>query len=89
MSEYSSPVSGSLPRPPPLPPRRMPASTDKLAQCDVASQETVGVDRPEDDLSEQRLREVYDDEEIDRFLNLFSAVRRLVCCNIIELRASC
>jgi len=28
----------------------------------------------EDELSEQQLRELYDSEEIDRFLNLFSAV---------------
>jgi hypothetical protein len=28
----------------------------------------------EDDLSEQQLRELYDREEIDRFLNLFAAV---------------
>jgi GRAM domain-containing protein 4 len=29
----------------------------------------------EDELSEQQLRELYDSEEIDRFLNIFSAVR--------------
>lgn len=29
----------------------------------------------EDELSEQQLRELYDREEIDRFLNLFAAVR--------------
>jgi GRAM domain-containing protein 4 len=29
----------------------------------------------EDDLSEEQLRQLYDDEEIDRFLHLFSAVR--------------
>lgn len=28
----------------------------------------------EDELTEQQLRELYDSEEIDRFLNLFSAV---------------
>jgi GRAM domain-containing protein 4 len=29
----------------------------------------------EDNLSEEELRQLYDDEEIDRFLHLFSAVR--------------
>jgi hypothetical protein len=32
----------------------------------------------EDGLSEQQLRELHDREEIDRFLNLFAAVR--ICC---------
>jgi hypothetical protein len=30
----------------------------------------------EDDLTEEQLRVLYEDEEIDRFLTLFSAVRR-------------
>jgi GRAM domain-containing protein 4 len=33
----------------------------------------------EDELSEQQLRELYDSEEIDRFLNLFSAVGPCCC----------
>lgn len=34
-----------------------------------------GLDEQEEELSEEQLRERYDDEEIDRFLHLFSAVR--------------
>jgi len=39
-----------------------------------AIQTQQGKNEVEDELSEQQLRELYDSEEIDRFLNLFSAV---------------
>jgi hypothetical protein len=38
-----------------------------------------GESEVEDELSEQQLRELYDSEEIDRFLNLFSAVSLCGC----------
>jgi hypothetical protein len=31
--------------------------------------------QPEEELSEEQLREIYDNEEVERFINLFSAVR--------------
>jgi hypothetical protein len=51
--------------PPPLPPR--PTDASSITSSDV-------VDAIERDLSEQQLRDLYDSEEIDRFLSLFSAV---------------
>lgn len=40
----------------------------------------------EDVLSEAELREIYDREEIDRFLNLFSTVRRPCRFNLYDLK---
>ncbi|KAJ7492631.1 hypothetical protein FB451DRAFT_1551950 [Mycena latifolia] len=54
--------------PPPLPPRPVPAEPvkDAIPSTPVAEEE-------ERDMSEQQLRDLYDREEIDRFLSLFSA----------------
>ncbi len=36
----------------------------------------LGTENDIDDLSEQQLREFYENEEMDRFLTIFSTVRR-------------
>lgn len=59
----------------PFPPRFYRAlSMDAFQQSEVnlATRENA---MNEDELNEQQLRELYDNEEIDRFLRLFSAVR--------------
>lgn len=39
----------------------------------------------EEELSEVRLRELYDDEEIERFLRLFSAVSKpILVCSVLR-----
>lgn len=77
-------LSANSPPTPPLPPRpelphtqSMPGSVDPLADDDSSSDDGgITIDEPleEVELSEGRLRELYDEEEIDRFLHLFSAV---------------
>ncbi|KAF8213060.1 hypothetical protein K438DRAFT_1803338 [Mycena galopus ATCC 62051] len=54
--------------PPPLPPR-----TDSIAGQYASSVSTQDTDAIERHMSEQQLRNLYDSEEIDRFLSLFSA----------------
>jgi hypothetical protein len=54
--------------PPPLPPRKLP---DDLSQTDATSNVE---DAEGKELNEKQLRELYDNEEIDRFLTLFSDV---------------
>lgn len=44
---------------------------------DVPANVRASVPIMEDELSEQQLREIYDNEEIERFLHLFSAVRNV------------
>ena len=44
------------------------------AELDRTRPAQQGDTEVEDELSEQQLRELYDSEEVDRFLNLFSAV---------------
>lgn len=60
--------------PPPLPPRRPTVHAEQPAP-DIPSLEEVDV--IERELSEQQLRDLYDSEEIDRFLSLFSAVESI------------
>jgi hypothetical protein len=56
------------PLPPPLPPRIFPG---ELGQTDASP---LLSNAEEDGLNEKQLRELYDNEEIDRFLALFSDV---------------
>jgi len=85
----SAPVRSSGTRhavPPPLTPPRPPLKDESLSANEVQDDSiltttpTPGAFEPlvlpevEEDLSEVQLRELYDDEEIDRFLHLFSAV---------------
>ncbi|KAJ7293566.1 hypothetical protein C8J57DRAFT_1269369 [Mycena rebaudengoi] len=58
------------PTPPPLPPRPAPPS---IPPPEPTAEETLDSSEFEGELSEKELRELYDDEEIDRFLSLFSA----------------
>lgn len=37
-----------------------------------------------DELSDAELRRIYDDEEVDHFLKLFSSVRPALCCRPLE-----
>ena len=55
------------PTPPPLPPRKFPGNLLTDASQSLSDTEENG-------LSEKQLRELYDNEEIDRFLTLFSDV---------------
>ncbi|KAJ7783774.1 hypothetical protein DFH07DRAFT_873983 [Mycena maculata] len=56
-------------RPPPLPPRpTMPPQDPASIQPEEPPEDVI-----ERDMSEEQLRELYDSEEIDRFLSLFSA----------------
>ncbi|KAF7347844.1 RNA cytidine acetyltransferase [Mycena venus] len=59
----------SVPVPPPLTPR--PTARTEESTVDVRS--TEDADAIERQMSEQQLRELYESEEIDRFLSLFSA----------------
>ena len=63
------------PIPPPLPPPIFPASGElgDRSQTD-ASLLLSNPEAEEDGLTEKQLRELYDNEEIDRFLTLFSDV---------------
>lgn len=56
--------------PPPLPPRKVPGG---FAQTDD-SLLLLNLDDEENGMDENQLRELYDNEEIDRFLTLFSDV---------------
>ncbi|KAJ6621738.1 hypothetical protein B0H10DRAFT_973230 [Mycena sp. CBHHK59/15] len=56
--------------PPPLPPRPPTTNVEESLVLDKSADETDAVER---ELSEQQLRDLYDSEEIDRFLSLFSA----------------
>ena len=94
-----SPSASSLrlDTPPALPPRpssRAPspptATGDEDAYLEEESQLEVPPDSPtssklEEGLSEEQLRELYDDEEIDRFLHLFSSVS-CVIMNLCDTR---
>ena len=92
-NEYPvEPLSDSSP--PPLPPRRKlpplpqlppfisPASGEIVdgSQTDTSPLLSNVEDADEDRLTEKQLRELYDNEEIDRFLTLFSDV-----CNYLSL----
>lgn len=57
--------------PPPLPPRKFP---DDLSQTDASMLLSNVEDAEGKELNEKQLRELYDNEEIDRFLTLFSDV---------------
>lgn len=83
-SEY--PVEPNISRPPPLPPRRnlppippplppriIPGELDDHSQTD-ASLLISNLEDVEEGLNEKQLPELYDNEEIDRFLTLFSDV---------------
>lgn len=59
------------PMPPPLPPRRLPGD---LTVTDASLVLSKIEDAEEKGLDEKQLRELYDNEEIDRFLTLFSDV---------------
>jgi hypothetical protein len=80
--------------PPPLPPRRklspnpppvLPPSFPARGELGNRSQTDTSLllsnqgDAEEDELTEKQLRELYDNEEIDRFLTLFSDV-----CNYLS-----
>ena len=62
--------------PPPLPPRRVPGG---LTQTDDSPLLSNLDDVEENGLNERQLRELYDNEEIDRFLTLFSDVCNTSC----------
>jgi hypothetical protein len=66
------------PIPPPLPPRIFPGELGDRSQPDASLLLSNLEDAEEDGLDEKQLRELYDNEEIDRFLTLFSDV-----CNYI------
>lgn len=59
----------------PLPPRTIPGSVENLLDVeyddDASILETLA---EEEEMTPEQLRQIYDEEEIDRFLNLFSAV---------------
>ena len=67
------------PIPPPLPPRIFPDEHGDRSQTDTSLLLSNLEDAEEDGLNEMQLRELYDNEEIDRFLTLFSDV-----CNYLS-----
>jgi hypothetical protein len=84
-----SPVeSGSSVQPSELTQRRLRSISGTTGDDDAADADQIISAAPvqqsdtdvEDELSEQQLRELYDSEEIDRFLNIFSAVSPCFCC---------
>ena len=66
------------PIPPPLPPHIFSSELGDRSQAD-ASLLRSNLEDAEDGLNEKQLRELYDNEEIDRFLTLFSDV-----CNYLS-----
>ena len=57
--------------PPPLPPRKVPGGLSTYSKTD----DNLNLeDTEENELNEKQLRELYDNEEIDRFLALFADV---------------
>ncbi|OBZ78941.1 hypothetical protein A0H81_01105 [Grifola frondosa] len=70
--------SNTSPTPPKLPPRPVTFDSSTIHNAEEtlprsASTDTLVASKAEEELSEVQLRELYDDEEIDRFLHLFSA----------------
>ena len=56
-----------------------PAQSDQIVSGTTVQECDDVLPKVEDELSEQELRNLYDSEEIDRFLNLFSAVSTNCC----------
>lgn len=85
-STHSSPATYDVRHavPPRLPPRQPSSATahvDPIVEEEVDMADLApgafgipALPREDEGLSEHQLRELYDDEEIDRFLHLFSAV---------------
>lgn len=78
-SDNATPSSNMYERPAILRTETIPGS---ISDAEWQSASPTALIPPEAEMSEEQLRVLYDDEEIDRFLHLFSAVSLLSCSSL-------